>query len=250
MKKYMFDKNKINYELRKNNSNLPYYIIRDYRRNQTLNDEYLAQEKYLAKKLPITSNEFLILEEIHKKQPLSLEEKFQKLESSKMETFFDIHYYNRLKEDNPIYLIDHFLYHGIRFGNQLDVLESILQEQAILAGKYVKDCWWSDNDENCNEGEYVSLIDVDGEYSLGYKTFVLPNISFVISPYCNAVKTIYLSYDEYIELKKMYPKTNNRYSYEINEYQVKDKVDIDYIKAIGIPYQYFISYNIIGGQHG
>lgn len=79
-------------------------------------------------------------------------------------------------------------------------------------------------------------MSLDNYHNLEYKTFIMPNISLVISPKCNAIKTIYVPYEEWVEIKKLNPK--NRYSYAHDEYQVKEKITLDMIKAIGLPKKY------------
>ena len=49
-------------------------------------------------------------------------------------------------------------------------------------------------------------------YDLIYRTFIMPNISLVISSECKAIKTIYLSYEEWEKIKTI--ETKKRYSYK------------------------------------
>ena len=135
--------------------------------------------------------------------------------------------------------IFNFLYHGIRFQNHLEKLESIFQDKAILAGNYQKN--YSSYSDNCNEGEYISLLSTDGHYDLEYETFIMPNITLVVSPECGAIKTIYLPYKEWGKVKKK--NQSQRYSYAHNEYQVKQIIPLSMVKAIGIPIRYLKTTN-------
>ena len=127
-----------------------------------------------------------------------IEEKFKKIESKRNETFLEI---NSCINENPsLEEYYSFLYHGIRFQNHLEKLEQIFRSRAILAGNYHE--YYYDYDDNCNEGEYISLLSLDNYHNLEYKTFIMPNISLVISPKCNAIKTIYVPYEEWLEIKK------------------------------------------------
>lgn len=159
-------------------------------------------------------------------------EKLTILDQQLPQTFLELHpdIYNY---DNLRY-IHNFLYHGLRFQSHLEKLESIFQEKAILAGNYQKN--YSPYSDNCNEGEYISLLSTDGHYDLEYETFIIPNITLIISPDCNAIKTIYLPFNEWEQIKGY--STKNRYSYALNEYQVKYSIPISKIKAIGLPARY------------
>lgn len=64
----------------------------------------------------------------------------------------------------------------------------------------------------------------------------MQNISLIISPNINAIKTIYLPYNEWEKIANK--KTKHRYSYAHNEYQVKQLIPIEMIKAIGLPQRY------------
>ena len=167
----------------------------------------------------------------------NFEEKLKYLENMPPQTFLDI--YDQTYDFENLRYIHNFLYHGIRFQNHLEKLESIFKDRAILAGNYQNQ--HSHYYDNCNEGEYISLLSTDGHYNLEYETFILPNITLVISPNCNPIKTIYLPYHEWIQIKGK--KTKNRYSYANNEYQIKQKIPLTMIKAIGIPVRYLRSIN-------
>lgn len=105
-----------------------------------------------------------------------------------------------------------FLYHGIRFQKYLEKLESIFEKQAILASKYLNNVM--SYDDNCNDGEYVSLLEIKPyEYSSMYEVFIRPNVTLVVSPFCEAYNTIYVSFQEWEEIKKSGRKFKNRFSY-------------------------------------
>lgn len=162
---------------------------------------------------------------------------FFELDKQNSQTFLDINP-DAIDREN-LRFIYNFLYHGIRFQNHLEKLESIFKDKAILAGNYQKN-YFSYSD-NCNEGEYISLLATDGYYDLEYETFIMPNITLVISPDCNAIKTLYLPYHEWEQVKGK--NTKNRYSYAHNEYQVKQSISLSMIKAIGIPARYLRTIN-------
>lgn len=132
--------------------------------------------------------------------------------------------------------IHDFLYHGIRHQKHLEILESIFKDRAIIAGNYQKNNNYSNYCDNCNEGEYVSLVARNKDYDLEYTTFVKPYITLIISPDCGAIKTIYLPYEEWAEV--VGKNTSNRYSYAHNEYHVKQMIPLSYVKAIGVPVRY------------
>lgn len=168
-------------------------------------------------------------------QKYSIEE----LEKQQMQTFLEIHPYiarrNLILEYTSCYL-----YHGIRFGNQLEILENILKS-GILAGKYIKN--YSYYSDNCNNGEYVSLLENGIENDLEFDTFIKTNLSLIVSPFCEAYKTIYVPYEVWEEINKNHHDLKNRYSYARNEYQIKDKVSVDMIEAIGLPFQHLMNSN-------
>ena len=198
------------------------------------NKKIIAKSNINNTKLPQCNINKQNVEDINIKNnyQINIEEKFKELESKRNETFLEI---NPDISKNPNLLeYDAFLYHGIRFQNHLEKLEQIFASGAILAGNYHKHYY--DYDDNCNDGEYISLLSLDSYHNLEYKTFIMPNISLVISPRCNPLKTIYVPFEEWVEIKKMTPK--NRYSYARGEYQVKEKITLDMIKAIGLPKRY------------
>ena len=124
--------------------------------------------------------------------------------------------------------------------NQLEIIGNILKS-GILAGKYVES--YSSYSDNCNNGEYVSLLEKKIENDLEFSTFIEHNLSLVISPFCEAYKTIYVPYDVWEEINKNYHDLKNRYSYARNEYQIKDKVPVDMIEAIGLPFKHLMNSN-------
>ena len=157
------------------------------------------------------------------------ESKLKKLESQNPQTFKAL---CRRNDNNDRFF--YCFYHGIRFQNYLEKLESIFKDRAILAGNYQENYYLYD--DNCNEGEYISLLSGFDGYNLVYKTFIMENISLIVSLDCNAIKTIYLPYEEWEQLKGR--NTKNRYSYCQGEYQVKKIIPIEMVKAIGIPAKY------------
>lgn len=155
--------------------------------------------------------------------------KIEKLEKEEMKTFSDIY---SIDYEPDINEIDCFLYHGLRNQNNNNKLEGILKERKILAGKYLDN--YSHYCDNCNDGKYVSLINYNN--SIEFDEFVKKNTCLIISPLCNAYKTKYLTFNEWFYMKENNIFVKNRYSYAVNEYQVKDFIPIEMIRAIGIPY--------------
>ena len=209
---------KLMYKSIKNFLTIPNQYILEPKEQLTLTTPYL--EENIDTLEPLFFN--------HHKE--TFEEKIEKLEQQQKEIFTPL-----TRNVEELSIIENFLYHGIRFQNHLEKLEKIFQDKAILAANYQKDFQYT-YDDNCNEGEYISLAASNNEYDLVYKIFILENISLVISSECNAIKTIYLPYEEWIKLDNR--KTKNRYSYATNEYQVKKEIPLSLIKAIGIPTRY------------
>lgn len=166
-----------------------------------------------------------------------LKRKFSQLEEEDMKTFLQLNPWLS-KRSTSLQFVSCYLYHGIRAQNQLEILENILNN-GILAGKHIKD--YNNYNENCNNGEYVSLLDKISDNNLEYETFIEPNISLVVSPLCGAYKTIYVNFELWEFINTHYPDTKNRYSYAFNEYQIRDKVPVELIEAIGIPYQLLLN---------
>ena len=127
-----------------------------------------------------------------------------------------------------------YLYHGIRFQNYLEKLESIFKDKKILASKYLPDVFqYSDN---CNKGEYVSLTSYYDKQV--FDVFITPNISLLVSPKCKAYLTKYVDYNTWDQIKNK--ETKNLYSYMKQEYMCKDYVSLDLVKAVGVPYRYYV----------
>lgn len=205
----------------------------------------LSQTPFLKKKKgfsfkgnPIDSlcfedQEDFLLDELKHENKFALH--IRELEKTTMETALDI-----LGDGEDIELSScySFLYHGIRFQEYLEKLESIFQNRKILASKYLADPFRMDYYDNCNEGEYVSLLGSPSLESIEYDTFVRFNVSLVLKPFASAYKTIYIPYEEWDYLKQQKLPVKNRYSYALGEYQVKDFVPIEMVVAIGMPYDY------------
>lgn len=198
--------------------------------NNYLDEQLFYEQELLLLETPLLSNDIEIgfLNTALKKE--TFQEKFERLEQQPLE-FFE----PKENDIDNLYLIHNFLYHGIRSYNPLEKLESIFKNRAILAGNYQNSNYYS-YDDNCNNGEYISLASIDDDYNLTYQTFITPNISLVISSKCNAIKTMYISFDEWEQIKDLH--TFNRYSYANNEYQVKEIIPLELIKAIGLPKEY------------
>lgn len=139
-----------------------------------------------------------------------------------------------INEEIPFSYTKDFLYHGIRFQNHLEKLENIFKERKIYAGKYLKNYYYYT--DNCNKGEYVSLLEQTKDNHLAYETFIEENISLLITKAVDAIRTKYVRFDEWLKYKQ----SKKYYSYMQGECFVKDYIDISYVKAIGFPYQKFI----------
>lgn len=171
---------------------------------------------------------------------MDIERKIVQLEEEPMITFQEEH---GITEEMCLYEQDKFLYHGIRLGNQLEILEKILRDKKILAGKYIDGYYHYD--DNCNDGEYISLINYSD--SLEFETFIRNNICFVINPLIEAYKTKYLQCDEWDYMKKNNLPVKNRYSYARYEYQVKDQIPLEQVRAIGISGRYLLYIKLTQG---
>lgn len=156
----------------------------------------------------------------------------KKLDENSLITFAEEHY---IDFEPELFMQDCFLYHGLRFQQKLEKLEGIFKERKILSNKYLHN--YFNYSDNCNDGEYVSVTNYTD--SLEFKAFISENICLIISPLCNAYKTIYVSHDMWTYIKEHNIPVKNRYSYAEHEYQVKDFIPIDLIKAIGIDYSRF-----------
>lgn len=158
----------------------------------------------------------------------------KKLEKITQKTFKEEN--NWINDEPNLLLRDCFLYHAIRHYNQLERLENIFKDGKILAGKYLTPEFKYNYSDNCNDDEYVSLLEFDYDYTMNYDIFIRNNITFVINHDCNAIKTTYISYDLWKYIKDNNIPVKNRYSYAIGEYQVKDYIPLELVCAIGIPY--------------
>lgn len=135
-----------------------------------------------------------------------------------------------------------YLYHGIRAQTYLEKLENIFKERKLLAGKFLPN--YRSYDDNCNKGEYVSLLKYLGDNKLEYEAFILEtNISLLVTPLCNAIETKHVSYSTWFEIQSENYEFKHLYSYMRGECMCKDFIPIDFIKAIGIPYQILVYYD-------
>lgn len=159
------------------------------------------------------------------------------LEKEDMVTSGDVFYLADYDEErlNPYA----FLYHGIRFDENLKKLEKILKDKKILAGKHI-DGYYNYSD-NANKGEYVSMTRYSEERISGFDVFVKTNICLLVSSDCNAFLTKYVDYNTWDKIKDK--KTKNIYSYMTGEFMMKDFVPFEFVKAIGVPYKYFVLNN-------
>jgi len=183
---------------------------------------------------PLILMEFPFIEEKpNEDNTLKLIEKIDKREIITFNEEFSIDFESELSYPNR------FLYHGLRFQKYLEKLEGILKEGKILAGKHLKN--YFNYSDNCNDGTHVSLARYSG--CIEFETFVRQNMCLIISPLCEAQKTIYVPYEIWNYIKVNNIPTKNRYSYSNIEYQVKDFIPIKMIRAIGIPYSSIIIRN-------
>lgn len=68
---------------------------------------------------------------------------------------------------------------------------------------------------------------------INIEIFLYNNVTLIINPIVNPIKTIYVPYNDWIEIKNN--NTHQRYSYMEGEYQVKDYISIDNIVGIITP---------------
>ena len=141
-------------------------------------------------------------------------------------------------EEIPFIYNNEYLYHGIRNQRYLEKLENIFRIKKLLAGKYLEN-YYSYSD-NCNMGEYVSLLKLTNNNYFEYETFIEDYVSLLITPLVNAIITKYLTYNNWILIKERNLQLNNLYSYMQGECLVKDYINFEYVKGIGIPYQKLI----------
>jgi len=163
----------------------------------------------------------------------------QKLEIELQTTTNQNHEYDDYEPESFDFVSEH-LYHGIRFQQHLEKLENIFKEAKILAGKYLPNYhFYSDN---CNKGEYVSLLKHTSETKLEYQTFIIEStVSLLVTPLCNAIETKYVDYNTWLTIQTENLQLKNIYSYMRGECMCKDYVPIEMVKAIGIPYLYLVS---------
>lgn len=168
----------------------------------------------------------------------------QELENTNTTTTNQFNEYS-LDEDIPfIYQYD-YLYHGIRNQKYLEILEEIFKTRKILAGKYIKN--YHNYSDNCNKGEYVSLLKYSKDNYIAYQVFIEENISLLVTPTINAIETKYIDFNTWDTINQQKLSLKNLYSYMIGECLVKDYIDFSYIKAIGFPYRYLV--NIKGQEY-
>lgn len=158
----------------------------------------------------------------------------QKLEQEPIITTNQNHEYDDYKPENLDFL-NEYLYHGIRFQKHLEKLEKIFKERKILAGKYLPNYFFYS--DNCNHGQYVSLLKYTSASQLEYETFILENISLLITPLCNAQETKYVDYQTWEKIQQKQNQLKHIYSYMMGEYMCKDLIPLDMVKAIGVPYR-------------
>ena len=164
----------------------------------------------------------------------SLPYDIQKLELEPIVTTNQNHEYDDFEPESFTF-VSEYLYHGIRFQKQLEKLENIFKERKILAGKYLSNYhFYSDN---CNHGQYVSLLKYTSTRKLEYETFILENISLLVTPLCDAQETKYVDYQTWEKIQKVKYPLKHIYSYMMGECMCKDFIPLDMVKAIGVPYQ-------------
>lgn len=174
-------------------------------------------------------------------KPLTYEDMVARRESDLPYEVFELEKENMYLSKDIVPIVEEnynpycFLYHGIRFQRHLEKLENIFKDKKILAGKYTTNNF--DYSDNCNKGEYVSLTTYD-DNSQGFKIFIVQNISLLVSPKCEAYLTKYVDYNIWKQIKDK--KTKNLYSYMQEEFMCKDCIDIELIKAVGVPYEYYM----------
>lgn len=161
-------------------------------------------------------------------------ERLYKLDKEPPKRFIDINPY--IKKEPDIRDEYAFLYHGIRSQEYLEKFISILKAKKIYAGIYL-DSYYGYSD-NCNEGKYVSLLELSEESANEFSVFIEPNVTFLVSPFIDAYKTIYIPFDLWSYMKEVNVEFVNRFSYASGEYHIKDCVDLSYVRAIGIPFKY------------
>lgn len=199
----------------------------------------------------------------------SIKEKIAEYESTDPQTFAEKYGFSKELYNQPdITAFSYYflLFHGIRF-QQLEVLEAIFQDKEIRCGNKIrtriesydgttKSIWVGNyKEENCNLGEYVSVIPYDDEWNIDgiitptfqtyeFNDFVRSHIFLIIKGHIDAIETFFLPWEEYHELKKSGIKHKNLYSYAHEEFLVKDHISLEDVLAIGIDKQYYIDGDI------
>lgn len=158
----------------------------------------------------------------------------QKLEQEPITTTNQNHEYDDYDIESFSF-VNEYLYHGIRFQKHLEKLESIFRERKILAGKHLPN--YSFYSDNCNHGEYVSLLQYTSSRKIEFETFILENISLLVTPLCNTQETKYVDYSTWLSLQEGHYNLKHIYSYMMGECMCKDHIPLEMVKAIGIPYQ-------------
>ena len=155
----------------------------------------------------------------------------EQIEKTPIVTFVDI--YPNAKENKDLSNMENYLYHGIRFDNGLKKFENILKTKMICCGK--KSPYYFSYADNCNEGEYVSLMECRDRTKSMFRTFITRTVSLVLHPDIDAIKTNYLSFNEWDAIADRTKELKHRYSYAKGEYQVKGCIPFEAVVAIGIP---------------
>lgn len=141
-----------------------------------------------------------------------------------------------------------YLWHGIP-EQPFEKLAFILQNNAILSRRNIDlvngTATYSNKPDGSNGPDYISLaissgaknkkLDYFGDST--FNTWILPNISLIIDPKCDALRTIQIP-PEVMESIKSYNGLKNRYSTISNEWQIKDKILLSYVLAIGVPHKH------------
>lgn len=182
MKYLLYVKSKIKRDLKNNNSKLT---------EEELNK--LATEQIKTMMMDSAYEQMMSRSDI--------KEKYKEYERLPQQTFKNIH--PHASHSLSLEYDTQFLYHGIRFDDNFEKLEKIFKDKKILCGK--KAGMYFGYDDNCNEGEYISLLEKEDSDELEYKTFIEENISLIISPECDAIKCIYVPWDEWEEITKLMP---------------------------------------------
>ena len=128
-------------------------------------------------------------------------------------------------------------FHSIRKNTK--TLESILSSGAILSREKAKVIR---NYEGFNGHKWISLckyskqIIDDEEYRFAYPQLIVNGLFIVISEQVNAIKTLFMSYDELYD-GLISDDSDIRYSDCLDEYQVKDMISKEFFIAVGYPYR-------------